>query len=184
MPTPDESKRQLRPMMRRARSGLSPEARQGAEASITDHLDALCAGVDVVGLYAAAGSEVSLDALAHRLEARGVSLAWPRVQGSELQFYRAAISALVPGYRGLREPADDAVRCRAAELDLLLVPGLGFDLQGNRLGQGGGFYDRFLASTSHLHTVGVGFRVQLVDHIPMGSADIPVTQVCTEDGCH
>jgi 5-formyltetrahydrofolate cyclo-ligase len=182
VPAPSEAKHQLRRTLRAARSRLSESARERAEASIIDALDALCVDVGTVGLYAAAGSEVSLDALALRLERRGIALAWPKVQGDVLRFYRAHLTDLLPGYRGLREPATEVPPCPISELDLLLVPGIGFDRQGRRLGQGGGFYDRLLINAGGLHTIGVAFALQVVESVTVDVTDVPVLRVVTEAG--
>ena len=182
VPPLDEAKRRLRRTLRKARAGLSDDARLRAEASIASHLEAACADLRVVGLYACAGSEVSLDGLAERLTRRGVALAWPRVEGDHLRFYCAALGELVPGFRGLREPSPEATYCPLESLDVLCVPGLGFDLYGNRLGQGGGFYDRLLSHTEVPKRVGVGFGLQLVSEIPVTPTDVSIDQLVTEEG--
>jgi 5-formyltetrahydrofolate cyclo-ligase len=178
----DESKRQMRRTLRSARAGISAEARHAAEQSIVDRLDSLLVGSGSVGLYAAGGSEVSLDALALRLERRGVSLAWPKVDGHTLRLQTSTLGCLVPGYRGLREPPAGSAACALSALDALIVPGLGFDATGRRLGQGGGFYDRLLAHAEGHHTIGVCFALQVVDVVPTGETDVALLRVVTEAG--
>ena len=65
-------------------------------------------------------------------------------------------------------------------IDLILVPGCGFDLNLGRLGRGGGYYDRFLARQSTAITVGVCFECQLIDRLPTESHDRPVDLIVTE----
>lgn len=68
-------------------------------------------------------------------------------------------------------------------VDVVVVPGLAFTAAGHRLGQGGGWYDRFLAGTrSDCLKVGVGFDVQLVDELPIEPHDVPLDVVITESG--
>ena len=67
-----------------------------------------------------------------------------------------------------------------ASVDVVIVPGLAFTLRGDRLGQGGGWYDRFLAGLRpDAVAIGVGFREQLVDHLPVEPHDVRLHQVVT-----
>ncbi|MDR3127463.1 MAG: 5-formyltetrahydrofolate cyclo-ligase [Tannerellaceae bacterium] len=64
-------------------------------------------------------------------------------------------------------------------IDLIIVPGLAFDRQGNRLGRGKGFYDRFL-STLNTPRIGICFQYQLLDEVPFNVEDIPMDKIITE----
>ncbi len=64
-----------------------------------------------------------------------------------------------------------------SQLDLLIVPSLAFDHNGNRLGKGKGFYDRYLVDHPKIHTIGVGFNIQLVASVPIERFDIPMNEV-------
>jgi 5-formyltetrahydrofolate cyclo-ligase len=67
--------------------------------------------------------------------------------------------------------------------DAVIVPGLAFTASGDRLGQGGGWYDRFLAVIRpECTTIGVGFDIQLVDRLPVESHDVALDHVVTESG--
>ena len=73
------------------------------------------------------------------------------------------------GKYNIPEPTTPPYR---GEIDLILVPGVAFDLQGNRLGRGGGYYDRFIKSQPHTTTlVGVAYAFQLVDKVPANRHD-------------
>lgn len=63
------------------------------------------------------------------------------------------------------------------EYDLIVVPGMAFDKNGNRLGRGKGYYDRFLSSHQNVKRIGLCFDFQLVDSIPTEPTDIPVDEV-------
>jgi len=80
----------------------------------------------------------------------------------------------VPAPRSGREIPQDSI-------DLVITPGVAFDLRCERLGRGGGFYDRFLAK-SHRQTraVGICFDFQLIDEIPTSADDVPVHAVVTD----
>lgn len=64
-------------------------------------------------------------------------------------------------------------------LDLILVPGLAFDKEGNRLGRGKGFFDKFLAEIKDIPVFGLAFSFQLFNSLPTSKFDIPVTRVIT-----
>jgi 5-formyltetrahydrofolate cyclo-ligase len=85
---------------------------------------------------------------------------------------------------GIPEPPPDmqVVVAKPGDLDLIIVPGLGFDKEGNRLGQGKGYYDRFIArmalgSDKPPYLVAVGLDCQLVESIPFGDHDRPMDKV-------
>jgi len=86
------------------------------------------------------------------------------------------------GTYGIKEPAPEYVRLFSPkELDLILVPAVAFDLNGYRLGYGGGYYDRFLSSlTGKIPTVGLAFEMQIIQKIPAESTDQPVDYIATE----
>ena len=108
-----------------------------------------------VALYAAQAEEVDLLPL----------LAWdpgrrwvfPRVCGDDLVFHevRDWQHELIPGHRGIREPAPATPPVPTSDVDVFLCPGLAFDPNGGRLGRGRGFYDRALA-TARPATLKVG----------------------------
>jgi len=74
----------------------------------------------------------------------------------------------------------------ARQLNLILLPLVAFDTEGNRLGMGGGFYDRSLAFTSHRkqwhspHLIGLAHELQKVDALPCESWDVPLNMIATE----
>ena len=85
------------------------------------------------------------------------------------------------GY-GLRSPAT-SVPVPIDEIDLVVAPGLAFDNNGNRLGRGGAYYDRFFQSTQlKAQKCGFAFTQQLVESIPMEKYDKPVDFLVTEEG--
>ncbi len=92
--------------------------------------------------------------------------------------------ALRPGPHGLWEP--DPVACplvQPAEIDLALVPGLGFAPGGMRLGRGAGYYDRWLAALpARTLRIGIAFACQILPDLPAAPHDRPVHAIVTEDG--
>ncbi|MEI8312774.1 MAG: 5-formyltetrahydrofolate cyclo-ligase [Verrucomicrobiota bacterium] len=107
-------------------------------------------------------------------------IALPRVFGEDLQFHWVGRRAeLQPGRFGILEPAADAGEA-GHDFELILVPGLAFDLRGGRLGRGRGYYDRFLSTARGLR-VGVCFEDQIVDEVPLEHHDLRMDFVVTPD---
>jgi 5-formyltetrahydrofolate cyclo-ligase len=90
---------------------------------------------------------------------------------------------LQTGRFGIREPAASCPEISLAHLDLILAPGMAYDLDGHRLGRGKGFYDRLLAEF-HGATCGVGFEQQLVSRIPVEPHDIILQCILTPARWH
>ncbi len=108
---------------------------------------------------------------------------WERVIIEPVPAPSADFSSMTPGRYSLREPGPEVPAARAAEIDLVLVPGLAFDARGGRLGHGKGFYDRFLASPGmRAFYAGVAIAEQLVPEVPMEQGDIRVHAVITDEG--
>ncbi|MCX6971383.1 MAG: 5-formyltetrahydrofolate cyclo-ligase [Verrucomicrobia bacterium] len=108
----------------------------------------------------------------------GKRIAMPRAEGDDLQFHWVASRAeLRPGRFGILEPAAQAPDAGSG-FDLILVPGLAFDLRGGRLGRGRGFYDRFLSNARGLR-VGVCFEDQIVGDVPEEPHDLRMDFVVT-----
>jgi len=123
---------------------------------------------------------------------RGMVVLVPRVAGRVLSWHRiASLDAVqfAAGQFGIREPrADTAPLCgpeTAPHPLLWLVPGVGFDLHGGRLGRGGGFYDRALrAAQAVTGTVGIAFACQLIEKVPMTAQDWKLESVVSPAGWH
>lgn len=107
----------------------------------------------------------------------GKKVAVPKVYDDTMRFiYLEDLSAVAPSNMGIPEPvADEPVA--SDETALVLMPGLAFDPQGNRMGYGGGFYDKFLADQPNHPTVALCYAFQMVDEIPTDEYDIPVNCV-------
>ena len=90
---------------------------------------------------------------------------------------------LVPGTWGILEPRSECIRPIASEeLDLVIIPGVAFDEVGNRLGYGGGFYDRFLLRTRRdVILLALAFELQIKPNVYPAQHDIPMQMVVTEE---
>lgn len=113
---------------------------------------------------------------------RGLFLAVPRVRGREMEFCKiASLKALVPGCYGILEP-ETACAAETPEQGLMLIPGLAFDRAGNRLGYGGGYYDRYLRKNPQFLKAGISYEFQIMDRLPAEEWDVPVDWIVTEVG--
>jgi len=100
------------------------------------------------------------------------------ISPAEVTFDSGRLS-LVPGAFGIMEPAGKKVP--PDEIDFVVVPGLAFDLEGNRLGRGKGYYDRFLRKLKpDAFLCGVAFECQVLEEVPHADEDIPVNALVTE----
>jgi 5-formyltetrahydrofolate cyclo-ligase len=90
-----------------------------------------------------------------------------------------------PGTYGIREPKLTLRVVEPSEIDLIIVPGTAFDLQGNRLGYGGGYYDRFLMRLKPLTPiVALGFECQVIGQVPVDRHDVKMTKLITENAVY
>jgi len=161
-------------------------ARREKSAAITDRLGELleAIGPQVVMAYLPMRGEVDLVGLIRSLIERGVIVAVPVVDWSNRTQFAARIRSLDGASvradeRGLSvphptEPMD------LSTIDVIIVPGLAFDREGGRLGRGGGYYDRFLASIPTTPVVGVAFHELVVNRVAMESHDRCVDWLVTD----
>ena len=89
---------------------------------------------------------------------------------------------LVVGKFGIREPSSNCAEIALEKINMVLVPGMAFDLSGNRLGRGLGFYDRLLENVSGVKC-GVGYDFQLLEKIPTEAHDAKVDFIVTPSRC-
>ena len=102
--------------------------------------------------------------------------AFPRVENGEMSFWRvSSMEDFSLGTFNIREPLSREV---APPPDLILVPALAFTATGQRLGRGGGFYDRFLAEMP-APSLGIAFACQVLGSLPTEEHDTSVTDVVT-----
>ena len=112
----------------------------------------------------------------------GKDVALPRFNEASRAYMACAVGDLekdvCAGMFGIREPSGSCAEVSLNRLDLILVPGIAFDLKGRRLGRGKGYYDRLLAATRGV-TCGVAFDEQIVATIPVEPHDIDVDCILT-----
>ncbi|EGB15131.1 5-formyltetrahydrofolate cyclo-ligase [Pseudodesulfovibrio mercurii] len=187
---PETEKDALRKRLIERRAGLSAEevaeASEGVVSLIRTLIEWRNAGE--VLLYWPVRGEIDLRPLMADLWQRGSRVLLPRCRPDQPGEMDLACATgeheLVPGAFAIMEPdADKCPPVPTCRPDIALVPGVGFDRRGNRLGFGGGYYDRLLATDALRDTlvIGVAHEFQLVDAVPVQPWDRPVHVVCTEE---
>jgi len=170
----------LRERLLAARRGLDPQARAAAGHQLRDAVlgapETEMAGV--VAAYLSVGTEPDTRGLVYALWKRGTYVLLPLLRpGGDLDWasYEGPDS-VAPGPRGLLEPTERPRGVAAiTSADLVIVPALAADRRGQRLGRGGGSYDRALARVGPaVLTVALLYDGELLDDIPAGPFDQPV----------
>ncbi len=164
----------MRRELRGTLAGMTvPELRTASEAICTKlGRSAYVACARTVMAYAPMATEVDITPIIRQCLDAGCRVCVPRVDWETGTMEPAAVAGwpaeLVESRHGLLQPAESAEVVELDAIDLVLVPGLGFDRHGARLGRGGGFYDRFLARAGLTALrVGVAFDAQIVESIPV-----------------
>lgn len=131
----------------------------------------------VVCLYSSLPDEVATHHLLDDIrDTKRVLL--PTVVGDDMEFHEyTSTSVVVKSDYGIME-SQGPLYTDYSKIDLVVVPGMAFDKEGNRLGRGRGYYDKFLTKVD-AHKVGVCFPFQLVDHVPHDEHDIRMDEVIT-----
>lgn len=172
------SKQELRNQFCTLRECLPPEEMTAASAALCRRLAAwdILRQARVVLTYLAFRNEPDPAPLFQLLPA--IHWVVPRIQGKRLVLHPYDPERLVRHPFGMLEPAADLPMVDPATLDVILVPGVAFDLRGGRLGFGGGYYDRFLPTTPALR-VGLAYDLCLVAKLPRNEEDQRMDWVAT-----
>ena len=182
-----EEKQQLRSTMRRLERALPPEYRRKADAAIAAHLLAMPEYQEAGSLFCFVSTALEIDTrpiLAQALES-GKLLCVPLCTGPGLMELRQirSLEELAPGAYGIPEPPADSPTVPVDAVDFAVLPCLSCNHLGQRLGKGGGYYDRFLA---HYRggTVLLCRERLIREEIPLEPHDYPIPWVLTERGLY
>lgn len=185
----------LRARLRAQREAVTAEAAALASEELAGQMVMLpeYRAASTVALFCAFRGELDPLAIVARPESEGKRFCLPQSHRAEKRLSFHAIStppgstsesvqaALAPGAYGILEPSGPEVPL--ADLDFVVVPALGFDRAGHRLGWGAGYYDRVLAGLpGSTVTAVIGFDFQLLDELPAEPHDHPVRRIVTPSG--
>ena len=181
-----ESKNELRSKIRTRLEKISPAVRAVESIELCERLKAQIPSAHTILFYAPLPDELDIWSVLELSLALGTNCALPFFD-TEKKSYGAKLlknlaADIVPGKFGVREPAAHCSEIPLDKFDLVLVPGMAFDLSGNRLGRGQGFYDRILSAASGVKC-GIGYDFQLVEKIPTEEHDAKVRFILTPNRC-
>lgn len=166
---------------------MSESVRKQNEQKLMEHLleSELWKQAAMIGITMAQAFEWNTKPIIEAAWDQGKKVCIPKCnpQEKKLTFYQLQnYDQLEVVYYNLLEPKpSETEKTEKMKIDLLIVPGIVFDKQGFRIGFGGGYYDRFLTDFAN-ETVSLASTMQLVDHVPSESFDIPVKHIITENG--
>ena len=188
-----QTKDAVRRQMRARRKALTPEERERAaqvvcaklrgDSAIVEAIDPFDGG-GAIAVYLASPDEIDLSGfILEQLKCKATVVA-PRWNGETYELAKVkglSDADLRRGPMSILEPAEADI-VKPAEVEVWVVPGLAFTKNGNRLGYGGGWYDRLLASASKwAHKIGVAHEFQIVDNLPHEPHDIKMDAVVTDN---
>jgi 5-formyltetrahydrofolate cyclo-ligase len=172
----------LREFIRARLEKISPAVWAVESIELVERLKAQIPSAHTILFYAPLPDELDIWPLLELSLALGTNCALPFFD-AEKKIYGAKrlknlAADIVLGRFGVREPAASCPEIPLDQFDLVLVPGMAFDAQGNRLGRGRGFYDRLLEKTSGVKC-GVCLDIQLLENIPVAAHDARVNFMVT-----
>ncbi|MFH1378036.1 MAG: 5-formyltetrahydrofolate cyclo-ligase [Planctomycetota bacterium] len=184
----EDQKRDMRRRMRERLRAVSSADRAAAGQRVSERLESsaiLSHAMTILAFYPMQ-TEIDIVPYLNSVLDSGARLVLPRVDDNvrldliEVENLDAHLSI---GAYGIMEPSYGLPPVSPSELDAIVAPGLAFALTGERLGQGGGFYDRLLAGTRRpaCPVIGVSYDFQIVDAIPTEPTDMTVDAVATNE---
>lgn len=181
-------KRELRVETQRIRDSISQEEKITLDNMIAQNLYSweVYQNVRYIFCYVSFRSEINtFPLLIHSLN-HGKIVSVPRIN-IKTKIMRAYIindisNHLKPGNYGILEPDPECVEADYSKIGLIITPGLAFTQRGDRLGYGGGYYDRFLHEHSKTPICAPTYSRLILDFLPVKENDVPVDYLITESG--
>jgi len=180
-----ELKNSIRQILRQRKEMMIPEDRFEKSKRICQHLMRLIRDGETVMVYTSKEKEVNTIPLITTLFNRGNPIIVPIIVKDDISLrlsYLRDFSVLVPSTFGVPEPIGNEIPATGEDVDTIILPMLGFDRNGGRIGYGAGYYDRFLAKHKDLRKIGIAFSCQEYDNLPADENDIPMDYIITEEG--
>jgi 5-formyltetrahydrofolate cyclo-ligase len=180
-----EEKNRVRQEMRERREAMTPAERYEKSARICRHIAGLISDGQTVMCYSAKELEVNTTPIIKFLFRRGNPVVVPIIVREDTSLrlsYLRDLSVLVPSTFGVPEPIGNEIPAEPRDIHTILLPMLGFDRKGGRLGYGAGYYDRFLAKNSRIRKIGIAFSCQEAERLPVEESDIHMNCIVTEEG--
>jgi 5-formyltetrahydrofolate cyclo-ligase len=177
-------KNSIRQVMRRKRELLSADERHQKSIRIGNHVMEFLRQ-ETVMVYGSKEMEVNTSPLIRTLLERGNPVIVPVIVSADVSLrlsYLQDISVLVPSTFGVPEPIGSEIPANPEDVEVIILPMLGFDRKGGRLGYGAGYYDRFLERNPEIKKIGIAFACQEAETVPVDEKDIRMNLIITENG--
>lgn len=179
---------QIRDAIRARRSMLTKEQCESFDkvlssqfVSVSDKsLRSIISSAECIALYKAVKGELPCDGIAEFFRENNRTVCYPKVRGDEMDFYEITDpeSQFTEGAYGIPEPKSGLRKIYPGDIDLMIVPALAYSEDGTRLGQGGGYYDRWLNDAAGKgkapYTIGVCYDFQIYSALPVQPHDYAV----------
>ncbi len=184
----EETKESLRKSLLKKRDGIPPEVRKAKSAFIHTQLCDLdeIQQANIILLFASFRSEVDTAGLIRKSLHNGKQVVLPKVASRErglLLYEIRQPEDLIPGFMGIPEPAGDNLNLERSirDVDVIVIPGVGYDERGNRIGYGAGYYDHLLSRLDRqVPIIAPAFEEQIVASLPIEEHDIKVHLIVTD----
>lgn len=176
-----ETKQQIRVKLKEKRERLKKEQVLQMSQKICDKLKEYIwfQQAKVIYFYYPLGKEVNLLPLAETALTFRKQIAFPKVNGRNMDFYQVdSFTCFQEGNFHVMEPTSK--KLMDIKDALVFVPGIGFDNHKNRMGYGGGYYDRYFMRYPECHKIGIAYSFQIVKTLVRETHDIPMDAVITE----
>lgn len=182
------AKKTIRQEILLKRNAIPENIKKGKDIAIRQLLIRLPEFTDAktILFYASFRSEVDTMELIKISLSQGKHAVLPKVdkKNKMLKLYEIkAMCELMQGYMGILEPSVSEERLTGLDdIGLVIIPGAAFDVSGNRLGYGAGFYDKLLAGTKNkIPVIALSYEEQIIEKIPSEPHDIKVDKIVTEN---
>lgn len=179
-----ETKQEIRKKALLFRSAMSIQERRRRDILVTERLlgHQWYYGAEQLLLFLNYGTEIDTGMILSDAWEKGKRVYVPKVENGNIRFYRIkTLNDVREGYKGIREPSgrEEGFVYIQENLPkiLLVMPGAAFDRRRNRIGYGGGYYDRFLQDKPGMHKIAIGYSCQMFEEIPAEEYDIKPDQV-------
>ena len=180
-----EDKETIRNILRQRKEMQTPEERFEKSRRICTHLMKMIQPNETVMVYTSKEKEVNTVPLITMLLAYKNPVVVPIIQKEDYSLrlsYIENLGVLIPSTFGVPEPIGNEIPADGADIDTIILPMLGFDRRGGRIGYGAGYYDRFLSKYPSIRKIGIAFACQEMEALPLDPHDIQMDAIITEDG--
>lgn len=178
-----EEKNKLRQQMLIKRAEFASWQKEKLDQNIRDKIEDIVNRKQIqnIAAYFPMGSEIDILPLLIELKNKGIKIYLPKILPKRKMEFRLfeSLEKMESGVFGTSHPSSQ--RVFDGQFDLIITPGLAFDFKKNRLGYGGGYYDRFLINQNQALKIGVCYLFQLKQAIPINENDMLVDKIIHPD---